>query len=91
MAISDVYRGVTEILAIAWVYRLCLNPYWLRTVGAFAESKYCLQGCAVFATGTHIWHGNLSAAHRRGSDVVEDAGDDVDLVRIDTIECETRV
>ena len=61
---------------------LHLNPDWLCTVAIFAQSKYCLQGYAVSSTNASIWYGNLSIAHRRNSDVVEDAGDDFGFVRV---------
>lgn len=69
-------------MAIAWVYRVYLNPDWLWTVGAPAQSECCFQCCAICPTGAGVRYGNLSAAHRGGGDVVEDAGNDIDLVGV---------
>lgn len=83
MAAYDVYAGIYEVVAIAWIYRLCLNLDWLWIMGASAGAKYRLQGYAFCSTGSHIRHGDLSAADRRDSNVVEDAGNDAHFIRID--------
>ena len=60
-------------------------------MGAFAQSKYCVQGYAFCPTGTLVWHGDLRAAHRRNHNVVEDACNDTDFVRAITGKCEAKV
>lgn len=90
MAAGDIYRGIAQILAITWVYRVHLNPDRFWTMGASAQSKYCLQGYAVCSTGTNIRYGDFRAAHRGRSDVVEDAGDDVDIVGVVAGKCEAK-
>ena len=87
MAVGDVYESIDQVLAIAWVYCIYFNPYWFWIVGSSAWSKYCLQGYTFCPTGAGIRYGNLSAAHRRSSYVVEDAGDDIDLIRIIAGKC----
>ena len=88
MAVSDVHAIIAQVLVIAWIYRLCLNPDWLWTVGTSAGAKYRLQGYAFCSTGAHIRYGDLSAVHRRGGDMVEDASDDAHFIWIDIGKCE---
>ena len=91
MDACDIHTGVLQVLVIAWIYRVYLNLDWLWIVGTSTQSKYCFQGYAVCSTGTSIWHGNLSAAHRRNCDVVEDAGNDIDFVGVVIGKCEDKV
>lgn len=91
LAAYDVYAGINEVVAIAWIYRLYLNLDWLWTMGASARAKYGLQGSAICSTDSHIRYGNLSAAHRRGINVVEDAGDGAYFIGTDTGECEVGI
>ena len=59
-------------------------------MGAFAQSKYCLEGYAICSTSAGIRYDDFSAADRRDSNVVEDAGNAIDLVRTGTGKCEDR-
>ena len=77
-------------MVVAWVYCIHLNTYRLRTLGAFAQSKYRLQGYAVCFTSTGIRYDNVSAAVIGSGDVVEDAGNGIDLIRAITSKCENR-
>ena len=51
-------------------------------MGTSARSKHGLQGYTVCSTGASIRYDNLSAAHRRSRDVVEDVGNDIDFVGV---------
>ena len=84
MADGDVHTSLSQVLAIAWVYRVHLNAGWLWTVGTSIESKHGFQNYAVCTVSASIWHDNIGAAHRRSGDMVEDASDAVDIVRIAT-------
>lgn len=82
MAVGDVYASIAKVMAVTWVYCLYLNLDWLWTLGTLAGAKYRFQGDAFCLVGTSIWHGNLSAAHRRAGNVVEAAGDGAYFIRI---------
>ena len=84
MADGDIHTSLSQVLAIAWVYRVHLNAGWLWTVGTSIESKHGFQNYAVCTASASIWYDNIGVAHRRSGDMVEDASDDVDTVRITT-------
>ena len=84
MADGDIHTSLSQVLAIAWVYRIHLNAGWLWTVGTSIESKHGFQNYAVCTASASIWYDNIGVAHRRSGDMVEDASDDVDTVRITT-------
>ena len=60
-------------------------------MGAFTQSKYCVQDYAFCPTGTLIWYGDFCATDRRSHNVVEDACNDTDFVRAIAGKCEAKV
>lgn len=82
MAAGDIYGCIAQILAITWVYRVYLNPSGLRTLGTSTQSKYCLQGYAICSISTGIRYDNVRSAYRRSCNVVENVGNDIDIVGV---------
>ncbi|BBI67848.1 hypothetical protein PKHYL_20390 [Psychrobacter sp. KH172YL61] len=88
MAAGNLYRSVDEVVAVAWVYRVYLNPSRLRTLGTSTQSKYCLQGYAICSISAGIRYDNVRSAYGRSCNVVENAGNDIDIVGVITSKCE---
>ena len=82
MAVSYLYTGIPQFLAIAWVYRVHLNTDWLWTLVTLTRAKYSLKSYAICLAGARIRYDNLSAVYWGSRNVVENAGNGVDFIWI---------
>ena len=82
MAAGNRYWGIDKVVAVTRIYRIYLNLSRFWTLGTSTQSKYCLQGYAICSISAGIRYDNVRSAYGRSCNVVENAGNDIDIVGI---------